>query len=235
MGLPKETALAAWLGAKLARTGRGPLLIAGSVIAGEEDAILEALAIVEQKWPRALLVMAPRKPERFDEAAKIIEGSGRSVVRRSDLVFDDTSLPGTSLDGAAGGARNVLLLDTIGELAALYILADAVFIGGSLVPAGGHNPLEPAAVGKTPAFGPAMENFREISATLLAANAAIQVHDGAELGAQWTALLSDPRRNAAMGQAALEVVARHRGATAATVDRIEMLLAIAELQAQARP
>ena len=207
--------LVAWLSAELERSHRGPLLVAGSVIAGEEQAVLEGFAAVRKKWPKALLTLAPRKPERFDAATAIAEQAGHRVLRRSALAMDG------SASGAleCAGGRDVLLLDTIGELAALYGIADAVFVGGSLVPAaGGHNPLEPAAAGKTPIFGPAMENFREIASTLLTANAAIEVHNGEELGAAWTQALSDPDRSAAMGAAARNVVERQRGATRAILE-----------------
>jgi 3-deoxy-D-manno-octulosonic-acid transferase len=199
------------------------LLIAGSVIAGEEAAVLEALAVVEKQWPQTLLVLAPRKPERFHEAARLIEDAGWRVVRRSKIALIDDSSP--LLEYVADRRRSVLLLDSVGELAAVYRLADAVFIGGSLVRSGGHNPLEPAAVGKAPVFGPSMQNFREIAAELLLANGAIEVLNGAELGAAWAAQLSDPSRSAVMGAAAHEVVLRHRGATAATLDRVASFLA----------
>ena len=206
-------------GAKRSR----PLLVAGSVVAGEENAVLEALAAVERKWPDALLVLAPRKPDRFDAAAALIEQSGRVAVRRSEL----------SLDGASAGVlacppgtpRRVLLLDTIGELAAVYGLADAVFIGGSLEPAGGHNPLEPAVAGRAPIFGPSMDNFRDVAREFVRADAAMVVRSGAELGAAWIALLDDAGRRSRMGQAAQELVERHRGATAATLDRLAAVLA----------
>jgi 3-deoxy-D-manno-octulosonic-acid transferase len=206
-----ENALTCWLRKEMERSGRAPLLIAGSVIAGEEQAVLEALAAVAARWPKALLLLAPRKPERFAEAASLIEQAGWPVVRRSAL-----SLP----DGAPAGVlqgRSVLLLDSLGELASTYRLADAVFVGGSLVPAGGHNPLEPAAFGKAPVFGPSMENFRDIAAEFLAGGAAVQVRTGAGLGAAWIEQLENDQRREQMGRNALELVERHRGATATTL------------------
>jgi 3-deoxy-D-manno-octulosonic-acid transferase len=117
-----------------------------------------------------------------------------------------------------------LLLDTIGELTALYGIADAVFVGGSLAPGGGHNPLEPAALGKAPVFGASMDNFRDVASAFLAADAAIEVHSGAELGAAWSALLADEPRRERMGRAARELVERHRGATQRALARIETVL-----------
>ncbi len=207
----------------MARSGRAPLLVAGSVVAGEENAVIEALAAVERKWPDALLVLAPRKPDRFDAAAALIEQSGRIAVRRSELSLDGASAG--VLTCPSGTPRRVLLLDTIGELAAVYGLADAVFIGGSLEPAGGHNPLEPAVAGRVPIFGPSMDNFRDVAREFVLANAAVVVRSGAELAAAWIGLLDDASRRSRMGQAAQELVERHRGATAATLDRLAAVLA----------
>ena len=218
----ERNALCLWLRAELARSGRGPLLVAGSLVAGEEAAVLAALAMVEQKWPDALLLMAPRKPERFAAAAALLEQDARRVVRRSALGIDgaaEEASPGV-LRRTPGERGSILLLDTIGELAATYQLADVVFIGGSLVPAGGHNPLEPAAVGKAPVFGTFMENFREIAAALVKADAAIEVQSAAELGVAWTGLLADALRNARMGSAASAVVEANRGATAMTLEHL---------------
>jgi 3-deoxy-D-manno-octulosonic-acid transferase len=218
-----ENALVRWLRAEMERSGRGPLLVAGSVIAGEEPSVLEALALVAARWPDALLVLAPRRPERFAEAAALVEHAGWSVILRSTLSLGDG-------EGSAGvlrqesGRRTVLLLDSLGELAALYRLADAAFVGGSLVPSGGHNPLEPAAFGVVPVFGPSMENFREIAGEFLRAGAAVQVRSGAELGPTWVGLLEDDERRADMGKRALELVERHRGATAATLEQLAAFL-----------
>jgi len=219
----EENDLGIWLQAEMARSGRGPLLVAGSVVAGEENAVLEALDAVERKWPGALLVLAPRKPDRFDAAAALVEQSGRVALRRSGLSLDGASAG--VLACASGAPRRVLLLDTIGELAAVYGLADAVFIGGSIEPAGGHNPLEAAVAGRAPVFGPSMDNFRDVAREFVRANAAIVVRSGAELGAAWIALLDDAERRSRMGQAAQELVERHRGATAATLDRLAAVLA----------
>jgi 3-deoxy-D-manno-octulosonic-acid transferase len=237
---PAGSPLVTWLEGEMARSHKGPLLVAGSVIAGEEPAVLEGFGAVARIWPRALLVLAPRKPERFAAAAALVQESGLRLVKRSSLPFNGASSNAASASGdvsgkafddsvrghlaCAPGERSVLLLDSIGELASVYQLADAVFVGGSLEPAGGHNPLEPATFGKVPVFGASMENFREIAATLIDAGAAVEVRSGKELGAAWTSLLGDDERRSSMGQAAREIVTRNRGATAAALERLAPLL-----------
>jgi len=220
---PEENDLVRWLRSEVERTGRGPLLVAGSVLAGEERPVLDALALVTERWPGALLVLAPRKPERFAEAAALIEQAGRAAVRRSALTLGNGT-PAGALRHDGGRRSPVLLVDTIGELASLYRLADAVFVGGSLVPSGGHNPLEPAAFGKAPVFGPSMEAFREVASEFLREGAALQVGSGAELGAAWISLLENDQRRTEMGARARAVVEHHRGATGATLNHLAALL-----------
>jgi len=220
--VPEPNALVTWLQSELKRSQRGPVVVAGSVIAGEEAPVLEAFGSILQKWPQALLIMAPRKPEQFAAASDIVAQSGWRPIRRSGISLDGLS---TGILGHAGSAdRSILLLDTIGELAAIYSIADTVFIGGSLEPAGGHNPLEPAAFAKAPVFGLSMDNFREIAATLLEAGAAIQVDSAAQLGMAWAGLLENASRRVQMGLAAREIVERNRGATAATLDRLAAIM-----------
>jgi 3-deoxy-D-manno-octulosonic-acid transferase len=189
------------------------------VLANEENSVLRAFAMVESQFPRALLILAPRKPEQFDNAAEIVRGSGRDLLRRRDL-----SLNGTA-NAQLAKPRSVFLLDSLGELSGLYPLADVVFVGGSLVPAGGHNILEPAAFGKVPVYGPWMENFREMAAKFLDAGAAIQVNGPEELGAAWCDLLREPERAASMGASARELVERNRGATERVLQHIERVMA----------
>lgn len=213
-----ESSLSAWLDAELKTNDRRPVVIAGSVLAGEEAGILRGFADVEREHPRALLIVAPRKPEQFDNAAAVVAGSGRRLLRRRDLTLNGNGSPELSETGS------VLLLDSLGELGDLYRLADVVFVGGSLVPTGGHNILEPAAFSKVPVYGPSMENFREMSRKFLAAGAAIQVQNPEELGAAWSALLRDPERAARMGKSAQELVDRNRGATELDLQHIERIL-----------
>jgi 3-deoxy-D-manno-octulosonic-acid transferase len=218
LALPGAGKLCAWLETEVARDGRRPVFLAGSVLANEEALILRAFALVEQEFPRALFILAPRKPEQFNNAAAIVEQSGRKLLRRSDLSLNGA---GSSILNVPG---NVLLLDSIGELAELYRLADAVFVGGSLVPSGGHNILEPAAFGRVPIYGPSMENFREMAGKFLAAGAAIQVSTPAELGAAWKNLLKDTASAARMGEAARNLVDQNRGATDRVLEQLELVL-----------
>jgi 3-deoxy-D-manno-octulosonic-acid transferase len=211
---PLESPLSAWLAQELVRSGRRPVLIAGSVVATEEDFVLRAFADVERKFPNAILILAPRKPDQFDNAAQIVARSGRRLVRRGEI----------SLNGAGnailGDSGSVFLLDSLGELAGIYRLADAVFVGGSLVASGGHNILEPAAFGRVPVYGPSMENFRDMATNFLQAEAGIQVNNSESLGAAWCGLLDDPDRAARMGASARNLVDRNRGATSRVLEHI---------------
>jgi 3-deoxy-D-manno-octulosonic-acid transferase len=212
---PSIGAFGEWLGAEIRRQERWPVVVAGSVVAEEEEAVLAAYDVVQRRWRHTLLVLAPRKPDRFDAAANISAAAGWNVVRRSRL------------DLAAPLAENadVLVLDSIGELAGLYSLADAAFVGGSLVPAGGHNILEPAWFSKPPVFGQSMENFREMAAQFLSARAGVQVTNGAQLGKVWTQLIEDNGLRERMGAAARGIYERNRGATARSLERIAAVLA----------
>ena len=211
---PPMTALGSWLAGQIAAQERWPVLVAGSVVAQEEEAVLAAYDIVQRRFRRALLVLAPRKPDRFDAAADVVEAGGWRLVRRSRI---DLSAP-------LAEDADVLLLDSIGELAGLYSLADAVFVGGSLVPAGGHNILESAWFGRVPVFGGSMENFREMADRFLSAHAAVQVHSGPDLGKVWLQLIEGASLRERMGQAARELWERNRGATRRCLDRIAAVL-----------
>jgi 3-deoxy-D-manno-octulosonic-acid transferase len=205
---------AEWLATQARQQERWPVVVAGSVAADEEEAVLAAYDVVQRQWRRALLVLAPRKPERFDGAAEIVTQGGWKVARRSEL----------SLRGPLADDADVLLLDSMGELGGVYSLADTVFIGGSLVPIGGHNLLEPAFFGRAPVFGPHMENFQEMAAHFLAERAGVQVKSGEDLGREWVRMIQQDAMRRQMGQAAYGVVQRHRGATEQTMARIAAIL-----------
>ncbi len=176
-----------------------PIWIAASTHPGEEEQVLAAHAALLEKLPTALLILTPRHPERFDAVARLCE-SGFTVVRRS------TNQP-------CDATTQVYLTDSMGELPLFYGCADAAFVGGSLVTIGGHNLIEPAALGMAPVFGPHMENFREISRLLLAADGGSQVSDSDQLTDQIYRLLTQPDYAKHHGDNALKLAQQHRGAT----------------------
>ncbi len=212
--LPAPTPISNWLAIEARRGGRSPIIVAGSVVATEEPLALIAFGTLQGEHRKALLVLAPRKPECFDSAAQFIDDSHRKFIRRSQL-----PVPGPSQNGAMPGEFSipddvtVILLDSIGELASLYRVADGAFVGGSLVESGGHNILEPAAFGKVPVFGPSMENFAEIAQRFVAAEAAVRVESPEDAGVAWIEFLRDPERAARMGETARNLVETSRGVT----------------------
>jgi 3-deoxy-D-manno-octulosonic-acid transferase len=212
--LPESTPIANWLEAEARRRGRAPIIVAGSIVASEEPLALIAFGTLQGEHPQALLVLAPRKPERFDAAAEFIDESHRKYLRRSQLLVPvPTKAASQNGEPTIPDDVTVLLLDSIGELASLYRLADGALVGGSLVPSGGHNILEPAAFGKIPVFGPHMENFAEIAARFVAAGAAIQVESPEDAGVAWIELLRNPERMHKMGETARGLIEGSRGAT----------------------
>jgi 3-deoxy-D-manno-octulosonic-acid transferase len=194
------------------RRGR-PLWVAGSTVGGEEELVLQAFHHVRERMPETGLLVAPRHPERFGLVPAVIEAAGFRCVRRSSLE------PGAWRDG------EVVLLDTIGELAQVYPLATVVFVGGSLVPAGGHNILEPAIAGKPVVVGPHMENFAEIAEQFRSEAAVIQVESADELGREVLSLLTDEARRRSVGERARTLIDRNRGAVRQTVDALAPLVA----------
>lgn len=186
-----------------------PLIIAGSTTEGEEEILLAAFEQLRKEggFKPVRLLIAPRHPERFDAVERLISSSRLSYARRSS--------PGGDCKTAA-----VILLDTVGELAALYRFASVVFVGGSLVPKGGHNILEPALYAKPIIVGPSMENFREIAREFLNRGALVQL-DGANyqrLAQELRDLLSDKDRAEKLGLNARRAIDENRGATARTVE-----------------
>ncbi len=212
MEIPTPTPLSLWLEAECKRLGRWPLIVAGSVVATEEPLVLIAFGVAQGDFRDALLVLAPRKPERFAAAAEFIDDSHRKFIRRSELAVQGPGELGNGELREISPDVTVLLLDSIGELASLYKCADGVFVGGSLVTSGGHNILEPAAFGKVPVFGEFMDNFAEIAARFLDAKAAIQVTSPEDAGVEWIHLLKDSEKMRRMGEAARGLVERSRGA-----------------------
>jgi 3-deoxy-D-manno-octulosonic-acid transferase len=193
--------------------GLGPadrVLIAGSTHPGEEGPVLDAFAALSARLPLLRLVIAPRHPERAGEVEALAQARGLEAVRRSQL----NQRP----------AGRVVLLDTVGELAELYRVGDVIFVGGSLVPIGGHNVIEPAREGKAIVFGPHMTNFRDAAALLLAAGGAIQLAGSAALAPAARELLEDAAARTRIGEAARRAVQAHQGACQRTVDAIERVV-----------
>mgnify|MGYP001627315247 CR=1 FL=1 len=180
---------------------RRPVWIAASTHEGEEERALAAHRLLRQALPQALLILVPRHPQRFDTVASLVERAGFTAVRRSALPAHAPVAPSTA----------VLLGDSMGEMFMYYAAADVAFVGGSLVPVGGHNVLEPAMLGKPVLFGPHMHNFAEARTLLLDAGAALEV-EAHTLADTLVALLGDAKRCQRMGDAGYAAVAANRGA-----------------------
>ncbi|WP_251975780.1 lipid IV(A) 3-deoxy-D-manno-octulosonic acid transferase [Salinicola avicenniae] len=193
------------------RWGERPVWVAGSTHPGEDEAVLAAHAALRQRFPEALLVLVPRHPQRFDAVDALCRDHGASVARLS------ASTPVTR-------ATSVLLGDTMGDLMKLYGAADIAFVGGSLVPIGGHNLLEPAALGVAVLSGPYLDNLREIADTLAASEARLEVADGDALGETLIALFDDRERLRRLGESGRAVVAANRGALAQTCRALDALM-----------
>jgi 3-deoxy-D-manno-octulosonic-acid transferase len=185
--------------------------IAGSTHRGEDAAVLDAFIRLRARFPRLVLLIAPRHPERVPEVERLVIGRGLKAVRRSGL-------PG------ARDRNAVIILDTVGELAQLYRVATVVFVGGSLVPTGGHNMLEPALLRKAMLFGPHTSNFRESADALLAAGGAVLVREGAELERSVGLLLGDVELRRRTGEAAFHAVVGRQGAVKHTIELVERYL-----------
>ena len=201
-------------GARLrAAIGARAVLLCASTREGEEQLILDAY--IRASLPaNALLLIVPRHPQRFDEVEKLIAAQGLAVQRRSGLAQDDAVAQGTQ----------VLLGDSMGEMFAYYAACDCAFVGGSLLPLGGQNLIEPAALGKPVLIGPHTFNFALVTEQAIAAGGAALVADADALMAQASALLQDPARLSSMGERALAFANQHRGATPRTIAAIKPLL-----------
>ena len=188
-----------------------PVWIAASTHAGEDEIILAAHRQLLASFPQALLILVPRHPERFASVFELCKREGFASVRRS-------------LEEAVTAQTQVLLGDTLGELLFLYALADLAFVGGSLVENGGHNLLEPAALGKPLLSGPHLFNFLEIAAQLRSAGDLLQVQDAAELQEQLQRLFAEPQQAAQMAMAGLAVLRANQGALARLLAGLARLL-----------
>jgi len=192
--------------------GKQPLFVVGSTHKGEEEYVLATFEAIRKCYPDSRMILAPRHLTRVGEVENLCKQSGFSPLRR------------TSLSAAKKQVKDIIILDTIGELGKVYGLATIVYVGGSLVATGGHNLLEPAAQGKPTFFGPHMDNFKETTQLVLEHEAGIQVADGQELTKAVLALLAEPERLIRMGQAAYSMVEANKGAARKNGEIITSLL-----------
>jgi 3-deoxy-D-manno-octulosonic-acid transferase len=207
---PAAPPIVASLRATFQQAGAGPVVVCGSTVEGEEGLLLRAFENVLASHPRAVMILAPRHPERFGEVAKLLEQLGIHFWRRSLW----------SGDPIAGG---VFLVDTIGELASLYALGDVAFVGGSLVPRGGHNIIEPAQHGVPIMVGNHTENFRDIVG-LFQSQDAVRAVGPAEFPLVVMDLLSNEGERVALGRRGAETLRSQMGATERTAKALERLL-----------
>ncbi|MCE8017240.1 3-deoxy-D-manno-octulosonic acid transferase [Halomonas sp. MCCC 1A17488] len=193
------------------RFGSRPVWVAGSTHAGEEALLLEAHARLRQSYPDALLILVPRHPQRFEAVAGLVQERGMGLARRSLEEWPD-------------GRTAVYLGDTMGELLMLYGAADLAFVGGSLVPVGGHNLLEPAAMGVPVLTGPELANFADVAETLRQGGALVEVSGSDMLADTLVTLFLDEAERHRLAEAGLAVVAANRGALARTLAGLQRLL-----------
>ena len=189
--------------------GGSKVITAGSTHRGEEAALLEVFRRLREKFPELVLIIAPRHPERFDEVAGLVNRAGYDCQRRTRMT---------------SAIKDVLLLDTIGELRSFYGICDIAFVGGSLVKVGGHNLLEPAAMKKPVIFSRYMYNFKEISEALISAGGGILVKDKQELYVQADKLLSDKNYSQQIGNRAFAVIEANSGAAKRTINAVSGLI-----------
>jgi 3-deoxy-D-manno-octulosonic-acid transferase len=196
------------------------VFVAGSTHGGEEEAIMEVYKKLVEHFPNLKLIIAPRHIERADEVQHIIRRCGFDARKMTSV----QNGPSIAADTLSRGLYPVFIIDAIGYLNDAYSIADLVFVGGSLIPHGGQNPIEPAALGKAVIFGPYMFNFRTVTTTLLKDHAAIQVRDRQELFLNADRLLMNIHERKTLGDNALKAVARNRGAMARNLEAIKNLL-----------
>jgi len=196
---------------QLGFSNRGPLLVAGSTHPGEEELLYAAFQKVRESFPQAGLVIAPREIMRASKLIELAAKYGLRAVRRTELDY-------------GGAGTDVIILDTIGELGRIYSIGDIVYVGGSLVPHGGHNLLEPAAHGKPILVGPHMFNFKDSYGLLHGRRACDTVYDGTDLGEKLLYLLNNDQVRNDMGREALAVIGENRGAALKSVQHLRQVL-----------
>jgi 3-deoxy-D-manno-octulosonic-acid transferase len=208
---PKKPEILGPFVAAVKREELGPVLVAGSTLGGEEAMLIECFRQIVARYPNALMVLAPRHAQRFEAVAGLLTASGLGWQRRSQW------------DGQQSLAGRVFLLDSIGELASFYQVADLAFVGGSLIPKGGHNVLEAAQFGTAILVGPHTENFRDIVGVFERADA-LRVVTPESLISTALELLQDDAERTGLGQRAREVMTQQQGATERTITALLQIL-----------
>lgn len=188
------------------------VLVAGSTHRGEEEVLLEAFLFLKASFPRLLMVLAPRHPQRFDEVERLLQQKRVAYRKKSQM------------NGEGSRVADVIFLDTIGELPAFYALADVAFIGGSLVDAGGHNLMEAARLQKPVLFGPYMTNFAAIAGEMKQKGGAVEVRGREDLVREISGLLADPGKAESMGKIACRLVQGDRGVMERTMGLVSRYL-----------
>jgi 3-deoxy-D-manno-octulosonic-acid transferase len=216
--IPAPLQIVERLRSALQSAGAGPILVCGSTMEGEESLLLQAFENILVAHPRAAMLLAPRHPERFAKVAELLGNLKIKFWRRSTWNGEPIS-------------AGVFLLDSVGELASIYAVADIAFVGGSLVPVGGHNIIEPAQYGVAIVVGNHTENFRDI-VNLFQSRNALRIVGPAELPLVLTELLENNSERTAMGSRAAETLHSQRGATQKTVEALRILLAQTKLETQ---
>lgn len=191
-----------------------PVIVAGSTHPTEEETLFQSFREILKEFPKARLIIAPRKPGRVHEISKLAEKYGLSLGLRSALKAMSNPRP----------RYQVVIIDTIGELGRIYAVGDAVFVGGSLIKHGGHNVLEPAAHAKPIIVGPSMSNFKDSFALLSKVGACVQIKDGKELTEEFLKIFKDDALRKKMGDASLQVIKENRGAAVRTIQYLQELL-----------
>lgn len=202
--------------------GNENILIAGSTHSGEEEILVSLYKEMKKTDPHFVLILAPRHLDRLEEVEKILKKESLSWERKTSFLTEE--------GGSGHGPPGIILLDTMGELIGLYRLGTLVFIGGSLVPVGGHNPLEPLLFRKCVLWGPYMFNFSEISSRLIEVGGAIQVAGKEDLFNQTKRLLMDGALRQEIGEKGYQFLQNHQGATDRMFEEIKPFLTRMEMK-----
>lgn len=210
---PEEIEFARILRTRIGQLRISPVIVAGSTVKGEEQLVMEAFSAVLKEHPEAMLILAPRHKERFEEVTRSMDGMPLRLHLRSMLVEGKGDIE----------PKSVLLLDSLGELASVYAVADIAFVGGSLVPRGGHNILEPAYFGIATVVGPHTENFRDII-RIFRQSDAVQIAQPETFSKTLLHLLANGEERRALGRRARLVMEQQVGATSRTVKELRSLL-----------